>query len=116
MSPALPIGTLVDDPAGLPEPRPPLMKRMCCVPACQLVLGWVVCRADLAGDISHGYCPDCLEKLLEEIAQLERALGAGGDDFPLGGDSRASAERPLDNPSAARAAVTTRAARGVLFL
>lgn len=91
-----PISTLVEDPAALPEPRPPLMKRMCCgllpVPEdapegtqperCDLVLGWVVCARSLAGEISHGICPLCSARWQEEAAdmqaqQFEEAGAAG---------------------------------------
>lgn len=68
----LPIGTLVDFPADLPEPRPPLMKRMCCErrpdgDRCDLVLGWVVCVPAMAGEISDGICKSCALRWLEAI-------------------------------------------------
>lgn len=63
-TPPLTIGTLIENPGELPEPRPPLMKRMCCEirpdgERCDLVLGWVVCIPALAGEISHGICLPC---------------------------------------------------------
>lgn len=80
LSPTLPIGTLVENPAALPEPRPPLMKRMCChrlpvpddalagTPAerCDLVLGWVICAAELDGNITHGVCEACATRWLDD--------------------------------------------------
>ena len=62
----LPLGSLVENPALLREPRPPLMKRMCC--RCELVLGWVVCRPDYAGHVTHGYCRPCAAAWEEELA------------------------------------------------
>lgn len=63
----LPVGTLVDWPGSLPAPRPPLIKRMFCwrLPdgdPCNTVLGWVVCIAENAGEISHGICPECASR------------------------------------------------------
>lgn len=71
MSPftSLPLDTLVDDPTTLPEPRPPLLKRMCAW--CDLVLGWKVCTPENAGGITHGMCVVCLDKQAEELAQLD---------------------------------------------
>lgn len=62
---AYPIGLLIENPSLLREPRPPLMKRMCC--RCDLVLGWVVCRPEFGGHVTHGYCEACTASLLEEL-------------------------------------------------
>ena len=75
----LPIGTLVDCPADLPSPRPPLMKRMCCEvrpdgERCDLVLGWVVCVPAMAGEISHGICEPCALRWLEALDAPAAAL------------------------------------------
>lgn len=64
----LALGTLVDEPALLTEPRPPLMKRMCS--RCHLVLGWKVCEAELAGTITHGLCDGCVLVALEELDEM----------------------------------------------
>jgi hypothetical protein len=69
----LPIGTLIENPAALPEPRPPLMKRMCAeiLPdgePCSLVLGWVVCVPKMSGEISHGICEPCALRWLEALS------------------------------------------------
>lgn len=68
MNLALEIGTLVDDPSALPEPRPPLMKRMC--GRCQLVLGWKVCIPEVAGTVTHGLCDGCSAVVLEELDEM----------------------------------------------
>jgi hypothetical protein len=67
-----PIGTLIENPAALPHPRPPLMKRMCVEVRpdgewCALVLGWVVCVPDMAGEISHGICEPCAMRWLQAL-------------------------------------------------
>jgi hypothetical protein len=72
MSSSLPIGTLIENPAELPDPRPALMKRMCCErlrsgEPCALVLGWVVCVPEMAGEISHGICEPCALRWLEAL-------------------------------------------------
>lgn len=80
LSPTLPIGTLVEDPSALPDPQPPLMKRMCCrrlpvpddapagTPAerCEMVIGWVICAAELAGHLSDGTCEACATRGLDD--------------------------------------------------
>jgi hypothetical protein len=72
MTPSL-IGTLIEVPTDLSEPRPPLMKRMCVevMPdgePCSLVLGWVVCVPEMAGEISHGICEPCSLRGLETFS------------------------------------------------
>jgi len=69
----LPIATLIEDPTTLPAPRPPLMKRMCVeiLPdgePCALVLGWVVCVPEMAGEISHGICEPCSLRWMETFS------------------------------------------------
>lgn len=61
-----PLGTLIDLPAALHEPRPPLMKRMCA--RCSLVIGWVVCVPEQAGQITHTSCGACHAAELEAVA------------------------------------------------
>lgn len=79
MNPA--IGTLVDDPSALPEPRPALMKRMCreWLPTGEhhdLVLGWVVCAPEHGGKITHGICEACLARKLEELTEWQENQAA----------------------------------------
>lgn len=82
-SSALPIGTLVENPAALGAPCPPLMKRMCA--RCELVLGWIVCVPSKAGGISHSACPACIEVQLEELEdwQANRAALALAVEYTL---------------------------------
>jgi hypothetical protein len=68
-----PIGTLIEDPSALPEPQPPLMKRMCVEiladgEPCSLVIGWVVCVPEMAGTLSHGICEPCAMRWLENFS------------------------------------------------
>jgi hypothetical protein len=49
------------------------MKRMCAevLPdgePCSLVLGWVVCAPEMAGEISHGICEPCSLRWLETFS------------------------------------------------
>lgn len=79
------IGTLVEWPADLPAPRPPLMKRMCAgyrdgagvAHECGLVLGWVVCIAALAGEVSVGMCEGCAMLHREAVVDARANAGAG---------------------------------------
>jgi hypothetical protein len=82
-TPALPIGTLVEQPASLGKPRPPLMKRMCA--RCELVLGWVVCSSDQAGQITHTSCQTCFEREMTALADYlaNRAAHALADEYSL---------------------------------
>ena len=69
----LPVGTLIDNPAALPAPRPPLIKRMCAGRPgheCGLVLGWVVGAPGQHGQISHTTCPACAAAALEELEEF----------------------------------------------
>lgn len=87
----LAIGTLVDDPAGLPEPRPALMKRMCAGRPgreCGLVLGWVVCVPAMAGQVSHGACECCAEAASLELEELLALEGAALEDILDGRSAR----------------------------
>jgi hypothetical protein len=64
-TPSLSVGALVDDPSALPEPRPPLIKRMCM--RCELVLGWTVGGPGQGGQVSHGLCEVCYAVQMEEL-------------------------------------------------
>lgn len=70
----LALGTLIECPATLPEPRPPLMKRRCA--RCELVLGWVVCAPEQHGEITHGSCDGCVAALLDEFDQWRATTAA----------------------------------------
>lgn len=94
ISPAsIAIGTEIEYPAALAEPRPPLMKRMCA--RCQLVLGWVVVGPEQAGQITHGACDECVRIQLEELAdwQANRAALALACEYTLDVGDHSERER-----------------------
>ena len=75
------IGTQIENPALLPEPRPPMMKRMCCGrrrdgERCDLVLGWVICRPSVDGEITMGFCEACYAAAMEELDALRHGVAA----------------------------------------
>jgi hypothetical protein len=92
MSPLLALGALVDDPAALAEPRPPLMKRMCC--RCELVLGWKVCEPANAGAVTHGLCEGCALALTEELDGLPSPESA--IDLPRWRENRAALAQAVE--------------------